>query len=103
MVPQPRYRERSERGSVNTQEAIIDQAVEAARNAPKLAPTEWLMAGFTCSLQQIELNGQKQKALVYWHANAPDGVRFIFPLSDAGARQLGDQLAGRPTILTPGI
>lgn len=83
------------------QDAIINHAVEAARNAPRTPPTEWVMVGFTCGVQDIERDGKQEKALVFWHANAPDGVRLVFPMSKAGARQIGDTLAGRPTILTP--
>jgi hypothetical protein len=83
------------------QNAVIDQAVEAARNAPRTPSTEWVMTGFTCGVQDITHDGRQEKALVFWHANAPDGVRLVFPMSKAGARQIGDTLAGRPTILTP--
>lgn len=80
----------------------IDTVVEQARNAPVTPPTEWLMKGMTCSVQTIQLGDQPQKALVFWHAAAPDGIRLVFPMSLAGAKMIGDQLADRPTIALPG-
>lgn len=81
----------------------IDTIVEQARNAPVIPATEWVMAGLTCAVGQVSTPTGSQKALIFFHATAPDAIRFVFPMTDAGARSIGDQLADRPTILTPGI
>lgn len=82
---------------------LIDQVVEQARHAPPMPPTEWVMAGMTLQVGTVTHNGATQKALIFFHASAPDAIRFVFPMSQAGAKAIGDQLADRPTILTPGI
>ncbi len=81
-----------------------DQLIQAALNGsqtPQVPPAEWMMVGFTCSVQEIEIGGQKMKALLFWHISSPNGVRIIFPLNDRGAREIGNELLGKPRIITP--
>jgi hypothetical protein len=77
---------------------LIQQALNAQTKVP---PAEWLMVGFTCNIGDIELGGQKMKAMVFYHASNPDGVRFIFPMNETGARAIGNELLGKPSIVVP--
>ena len=60
---------------------------------------EWMMVGFQCAVQNVELGGQKMKALFFKR----DGVMLVFPMDDAGARQIGNQLLDKPAIAVPTI
>lgn len=83
-------------------EQLIKAALNgASEQAPSVPPAEWMMVGFTCAVQDIDIAGRKVKALLFWHMSAPNGVRFIFPLNDSGAREIGNRLLNRPEIITP--
>lgn len=73
------------------------------QDLPKAPPAEWMMVGFSCSVQEITLGGQKMKAMIFWHVNSPESIRFIFPIDDAGARTIGNQLLDRPAIFVPEV
>lgn len=84
---------------------MTDDLIQQALNSPVQAPpAEWLMVGFTCDVREIEFQpGKKVKAMIFFHVSNPNGVRFIFPLDEIGARNLGNELLGKPRIVMPDI
>jgi len=76
---------------------------QALNTQPQVPPAEWMMVGFTCTVGEIDMGGQKMKAMVFYHASSPNGVRFIFPMNEPGARNIANELLGRPHIVVPDI
>ena len=65
----------------------------------QMPPAEWMMVGFQCAVQNIDIGGQKMKALIFQR----DGVLLVFPVDRAGAHNIGNQLLDRPAIAVPTI
>lgn len=62
-------------------------------------PAEWMMVGFQCAVQEVDIGGQKMKALIFRR----DGVLLVFPVDSVGARNIGNQLLDKPAIFTPDL
>ena len=65
----------------------------------QIPPAEWMMVGFQCAVQDIDLGGQRMKALIFKR----DGVLLVFPVDRAGAYNIGNQLLDKPAIAVPSI